>query len=138
MPLRSSTTETRNWMDPRDDEIAVMRREGATYQQIGDHFGFSRQRAEQICKKLGVTPKTPYRVYQRVFKQISSLARQIEATAEPDDPYFPHGTLRGYRRGCSCDECRRENREWHYRTTGVEVKKELPAAQGPRTRKDPT
>lgn len=123
-------------MDPREDEIGAMRREGATYQEIGDAFGFSRQRAEQICKKLGVTPKTPQRVYVRVFRGISSVARQIEATAKPDDPNFPHGTLRGYRRGCSCDRCRKENREWHYRSQGITVKKEIPAAQGPRGRKD--
>lgn len=123
-------------MDPRDGDIAAMRREGATYQQIGDFFGFSRQRAEQICKKLGVKPKPPLRAYQRMAKAVATAARLAETTAKPGDEHFPHGTLRGYRRGCSCDLCRKVNREWHYKTMGVAVKKEIPAAQGPRTRKE--
>lgn len=123
-------------MDPRDNEIAAMRRDGATYQEIGAHFGFSRQRAEQICKKLNVRPKPPLRAYQRMAKAVATAARLTEQTAQPHDEHFPHGTLRGYRRGCSCDECRRVNREWHYKTRGVTVKKEIPAAQGPRTREE--
>lgn len=36
----------------RNEEIKELREQGLTYEEIGKKYGLSRQRVEQICKKL--------------------------------------------------------------------------------------
>lgn len=58
-----------------------------------------------------------------------------------DQPWIPHGTMRGYNQNCSCDACRRANRRsqlWYVlrkreRDGLPPVEAKRPAAQGPRT-----
>lgn len=121
------------------DVMLAMRARGATLQQIGDRFGFTRERARQYLAVEGVTGRLwrgwQITHYRRLAAAVGQIARHIVRTAKPDDLYFPHGTLRGYRRGCSCGECRRANREAVYAVTGYVPKQPRPDWE--RTRRAP-
>ena len=43
----------------RNQIIVKLRKQGFSYQYIGDKFGISRERVRQVLKKEGVIPNTP-------------------------------------------------------------------------------
>lgn len=116
--------------DRRAARMVELRAEGNTLQQIGDRYGLTRERVRQILAGQGVTgtPWTGFNVthYRRVFQGIASVARRIEQTCPPESEHFPHGTVRGYMRGCSCVRCRTANRERCYAYRGITVKRPRP------------
>lgn len=97
------------------DRMVEMRLAGATLQKIGNTFGLTRERIRQILVTQGVTdtPWTGFRVthYRRLVNAVATVARLTVQNAQVGDEHFPHGTHRGYARGCSCDACRTANRE---------------------------
>lgn len=98
-------------------QILAMRGEGKTLQEIGDEFGVTRERIRQVLAAAGVTgtPWTGYKPlhYRRVFDGLAKLARHIDQSCPPESENFPHGTLRGYRRGCKCAACRGANASYY-------------------------
>jgi hypothetical protein len=100
------------------DTIVELRAQGQTLQQIGDRFGVTRERIRQILAEEGITgtPWTGFKLvhYRRMAKAVSRAATLTVRNAKPGDEHFPHGTVNGYMRGCSCERCRIANRERCY------------------------
>lgn len=122
---------------PQIDKMVELRQEGQTLQQIGDRYGVTRERIRQLLAQEGVTgtPWTGYKAahYARMAKAVAIIARLTVQTAKPGDEHFPHGTVRGYMRGCGCDDCRTANRERVYAYKGIQVKNPKHALRVQRT-----
>ena len=122
----------------REQAMVWMRvKDGMTLQQIGDEFGLTRERVRQILADQGVTgtPWTGYKPlhYRRLAQTVARVAQLVVQNARPDDEHYPHGTVNGYMRGCTCDDCRTANRERVYAHKGITVKTPHPRARRPRT-----
>lgn len=116
--------------------------EGLTMQEIGEQYGISRQRVDQILKRFGLVAhygrskkekraQALREAHARVIAGESTSAQEAEALGlslkgfrsavwnlglylrRPLEP-AEHGTYLCYHRGCHCDECRRANREYQY------------------------
>lgn len=115
------TTET------QIDKMVELRLEGKTLQEIGDLYGLTRERIRQLLAGRGMTgtPWTGYKPYhyQRLAVGISKLARRIDQTCPPESEHYPHGSLRGYRRGCKCAPCRRANADYYRRPDGMNLER---------------
>jgi hypothetical protein len=100
------------------DTIVELRAQGQTLQQIGDRYDLTRERIRQILAAEGITgtPWTGFKLvhYRRLAKAVSWAATLTVRNAKPGDEHFPHGTVNGYARGCSCERCRTANRERCY------------------------
>ena len=105
------------------DTMVELRLEGKTLQQIGDRYGLTRERIRQLLAGEGITGTPFFKAihYTRIAKAVATAARLTIQTAKPDDEHFPHGTVKGYMRGCGCAKCRTANRERVYAYKGIEV-----------------
>lgn len=99
------------------NQMVALRHKGKTLQEIGDQYDITRERVRQLLAEQGVTgtPWTGYKLlhYRRLASGISALARHIDQKCPPESEHYPHGTLRGYRRGCKCAPCRRANADYY-------------------------
>lgn len=121
-------------------EMGLLYSRGLTTQEIADQYGVSRQRVHQLIKPFGLTGHYGKRKQDERVQRLTEACARIrtgESTSVEEaerlgyssagtlrgalnelglrlrDDWAPaeHGTLRRYRQGCKCDECRRAHRE---------------------------
>lgn len=106
----------------RNAEMVEMRRRGLTLQQIGEHYGVSRQRVKQILADEPVPLKAGH--YRNFFYAVGVAAR-LQFRADNGGTVSEHGTRGRYQWGCKCAACRGANRDHtaalRNRDRGVEV-----------------
>jgi hypothetical protein len=129
----------------RNTEMLEMYLEGYTLQEVGQHYGISRERVRQIIVKRSSDRHYGARkrmlMNERVRKAYEAMQNgsTMEAEAEklglmpkslysrflaqgmtlrPKSPL--HGTVYRYQKGCRCDECKKGNRVYRLRFREME------------------
>ncbi len=139
---------------PPDERAIAMARlyveEGLTLQAIGDRYGLTRQRVDQILKPFGLEPHWGKQrlatrrhelvaAHDRIHAGRSTSKKEAERLGYASDKNFreavnaigldlrrqwkeaKHGTVLRYRQGCKCKRCLRAHREDLYDTRAKHV-----------------
>lgn len=99
-------TSSRNHVD----DMSARHLAGESMSQIARDYGVSRERVRQLLPS-DVKEEARRRKDEERARREEAAREEAERRNAPP----PHGTLRRYRRGCHCEECRAENRAHHYR-----------------------
>ena len=95
-------------MKLRNAEMVLMRRQGMTLQQIGDHYGICRERVRQLLVGEPVPLKGHH--YRRFFRAVTVAAR-LQFRDDNGGTSIEHGTRSRYTWGCRCAACTQANRD---------------------------
>lgn len=140
LAVAEAYADTHQRPSQRAVEMGLLYSRGLTLQEIADQYGVSRQRVYQIIEPFGLTSHYGKRKQDERVRRLTEACARIrtgDSTSSEEAERLgyasagtlrgalnelglrlreewqaaDHGTVRRYRQGCKCDECRRAHRE---------------------------